>query len=90
MSLLSITDNFFISARSVWLVPGRGFAVFAGVFLATVVLIAILAYGVALGQVAMQDTIKNVSYDGLIHFKNEPGYAPGSRTDSADSFSGVS
>lgn len=89
MSLLSITDNFFISARSVWLAPGRGFAVFAGVFLATVVLIAILAYGVALGQVAMQDTIKNVSYDGLIHFKNEPGYAPGSRTDSADSFSDI-
>ena len=89
MWLATLIDNFFIGARSVFLSPGRGFAVFAGVLLSTIVFTSVLAYGTKLGQVAMQESIKDVLYDVVVNFKSEPGYNPESRTNDIDQFSAV-
>ena len=67
MIFASTVDNLLISVRSAWLSRNRGFAVFAGVLLSTLVLTAILAYGTSLSQIAMQETIKNISYDTICH-----------------------
>ena len=85
----TIIDNFFIGARSAWLARGRGFAVFSGVLLSTVVLSTVLAYSSGLGQVAMQESIKDVLFDVMIQFKNEPGYKPESRTNDVAEFSAI-
>ena len=89
MNLSRQIDNFFIGARSAWLAKSRGLAVFSGVLLSTVVLSAILSYSNALGQVAMQESIKDVLYDALITFKNEPGFQTESRTNSITHFSSI-
>lgn len=89
MNLSRQIDNFFIGARSAWLAKSRGLAVFSGVLLSTVVLSAILSYSNALGQVAMQESIKDVLYDALITFKNEPGFQTESRTNSITQFSSI-
>ena len=60
MIFSTIIDNFVIGIRSAWLARSRGFAVFSGVLLSTVVLSTVLAYSSGLGQVAMQETIKEV------------------------------
>jgi len=85
----TIIDNFFIGARSAWLARGRGFAVFSGVLLSTVVLSTVLAYSSGLGQVAMQESIKDVLFDVMIQFKNEPGYKLKSRTNDVAEFSAI-
>ncbi len=89
MWLATLIDNFFIGARSAFLSPGRGFAVFTGVLLSTIVFTSVLAYGTKLGQVAMQESIKDVLYDVVVSFKSEPGYNPESRTNDIDQFSAV-
>ena len=89
MWLSTLLDNFSIGARSAFLSPGRGFAVFAGVLLSTIVFTSVLAYGTKLGQVAMQESIKEVLYDAFVSFKSEPGYNPESRTNDVDQFSAV-
>lgn len=89
MIFASTADNLLISVRSAWLSRNRGFAVFAGVLLSTLVLTAILAYGTSLSQIAMQETIKNISYDGVVYFKNEPDYKSGSRTSVTSEFSDI-
>ena len=89
MIFSTIIDNFVIGTRSAWLARGRGFAVFSGVLLSTVVLSTVLAYSVGLGQVAMQESIKEVLFDVMIQFKNEPGYKPESRTNDVAEFSAI-
>ena len=89
MWLATLIDNFFIGARSAFLSPGRGFAVFTGVLLSTIVFTSVLAYGTKLGQVAMQESIKDVLYDVVVSFRSEPGYNPESRTNDIDQFSAV-
>ena len=89
MIFSTIIDNFIIGIRSAWLARGRGFAVFSGVLLSTVILSTVLAYSSGLGQVAMQETIKEVLFDVIVQFKNEPGYEPGSRTNDVSEFSAI-
>ena len=89
MIFSTIIDNFVIGTRSAWLARGRGFAVFSGVLLSTMVLSTVLAYSAGLGQVAMQESIKEVLFDAMIQFKNEPGYKPESRTNDVAEFSAI-
>ena len=43
---LSAPDNLWMAAKSAWVSRERGLAVFAGVFLASLVITTVLAYGV--------------------------------------------
>ena len=89
MIFSTIIDNFIIGIRSAWLARGRGFAVFSGVLLSTMVLSTVLAYSSGLGQVAMQESIKEVLFDVTVQFKNEPGYKPETRTNDVSEFSTI-
>lgn len=89
MILNTFLDTFLIGARSAWLARGRGFAVFSGVLLSTMVFSSVIAYSSGLGQVAMQESIKDVVYDAFIQFKNEPGYKPSTRTNTASEFQSI-
>ena len=51
--LLSAPDNLWMAAKSAWIGRERGLAVFAGVFLASLVITTVLAYGVGLSQLAL-------------------------------------
>ena len=89
MIFSTIIDNFIIGIRSAWLARGRGFAVFSGVLLSTMVLSTVLAYSSGLGQVAMQESIKEILFDVTVQFKNEPGYKPETRTNDVSEFSAI-
>ena len=89
MIFSTIIDNFVIGIRSAWLARSRGFAVFSGVLLSTVVLSTVLAYSSGLGQLAMQESIKEVLFDVTVQFKNEPGYKPETRTNDVSEFSAI-
>ena len=49
----------------------------------------LLAYGTSISQIAKQETIKNISYVGVVYFKNEPDYKSGSRTSVTGEFSDI-
>ena len=52
--LLSLPDNLVMAAKSSWRSRERVLAVFAGVFLASLVISTVLAYGVGLSQAFLQ------------------------------------
>ena len=66
---LSAPDNLWMAAKSAWVSRERGLAVFAGVFLASLVITTVLAYGVGLSQLALQDSLQTDVFDAKIDFK---------------------
>ena len=60
--LLATPDNLWMAGKSAWISRERGLAVFAGVFLASLVITTVLAYGVGLSQLALQDSFFFNSY----------------------------
>ena len=64
--LLATPDNLLMAAKSAWISRERGLAVFAGVFLASLVITTVLAYGVGLSQLALQDSLQTDVFDAKI------------------------
>ena len=66
-------DNLRLAAISAWRGRERGMAVFAGVFLASLVITTVLAYGVGLSQVFFAGSLEAQIFDAKIEFKDAPG-----------------
>ena len=82
--LLSLPDNLVMAARSSWRSRERVLAVFAGVFLASLVISTVLAYGVGLSQAFLQFSLQEEVFDAKIDFSEDPGSdADGRTNDSA-------
>ena len=82
--LLSLPDNLLMAAKSSWRSRERVLAVFAGVFLASLVISTVLAYGVGLSQAFLQFSLQEEIFDAKIDFSEDPGSdAEGRTNDSA-------
>ena len=70
--LLELPDNLRIAALTAWRDKERGLAVFAGVFLASLVITLVLIYGVGLSQAFLKESVEQTVFDSKIEFKSAP------------------
>ena len=81
--LMSLPDNMVMAAKSSWRGRERVLAVFAGVFLASLVISTVLAYGVGLSQAFLQYSLQEEIFDAKVDFAEDPdGDADGRTNDS--------
>jgi len=78
--LASIPDDLLMAAKSSWRGRERVLAVFAGVFLASLVISTVLAYGVGLSQAFLQYSLQEEIFDAKIDFAEDPGEDAEGRT----------
>jgi hypothetical protein len=78
--ILSLPDNLVMAAKSSWRSRERVLAVFAGVFLASLVISTVLAYGVGLSQAFLQYSLQEEIFDAKIDFADDPGIDAEGRT----------
>jgi len=71
--LASLPDNLIMAAKSAWIGRERGLAVFAGVFLASLVITTVVAYGVGLSQAFLQFSLEEEIFDVKMDFAEDPG-----------------
>ena len=69
----AIPDNLLMSARSAWIGRERVLAVFAGVFLASLVITTVLAYSAGLSGAFLQFSLQEEIFDGKVDFAEDPG-----------------
>ena len=82
--LASMPDNLLMAAKSSWRGRERVLAVFAGVFLASLVITTVLAYGVGLSQAFLQYSLQEEIFDAKVDFAEDPdGDADGRTNDSS-------
>ena len=65
-------DNLRLAALGAWRGRERGMAVFAGVFLASLVITTVLSYGVGLSQVFFEGSLEVNAIDAKVEFKKAP------------------
>ena len=65
--LRDLPSNLRLAAIGAWRGRERGIAVFAGVFLASLVITTVLSYGVGLSQVFFENSLENDVFLSLIH-----------------------
>ncbi|OIR23055.1 MAG: hypothetical protein BEU00_00895 [Marine Group III euryarchaeote CG-Epi3] len=70
--LTDLPDNLRIAALTSWRDKERGLAVFAGVFLASLVITLVLTYNVGLSQAFLEESIEVTVFDSKIEFKSAP------------------
>ena len=70
--LLDLPDNLRIATLTSLRDKERGLAVFAGVFLASLVITLVLIYGVGLSQAFLEESIDQTVFDSKIEFKSAP------------------
>ena len=64
--VLDLPDNLRIATLTSWRDKERGLAVFAGVFLASLVITLVLIYGVGLSQAFLEESIEQTVFDSKI------------------------
>jgi len=62
-----------IALRRTWRGRERAIAIIAGVFLATLVITTVFAYGSGLSKAALKDSVDDLLFDGKIDFRQDPG-----------------
>ena len=72
MKIRDLPDNLRIAALTSWRDKERGLAVFAGVFLASLVITLVLTYNVGLSQAFLEESIEVTVFDSKIEFKSKP------------------
>jgi len=80
--IMDIPSNTRMAAESAWRGRERGLAIIAGVFLASLVITTVLAYGNGLSQTFLQVSIENDVYDAKVEQLSPP---PGPEGDFANS-----
>lgn len=65
-------DNLRLATIGAWRGRERGMAVFAGVFLASLVITTVLSYGVGLSQVFFEESLENNIFDAKVEFDKPP------------------
>ena len=69
-----LPDNLRLAALGAWRGRERGMAVFAGVFLSSLVITTVLAYGVGLSQAFFEGFLEINVFDAKVEFNQEPSY----------------
>jgi len=69
-----LPSSFRIATLGAWRGRERGLAVIAGVFLASLVITTVLAYGVGLSQLFLAESLETEPFDAKIEFKKAPTY----------------
>ena len=69
-----LPSNFRIATLGAWRGRERGLAVIAGVFLASLVITTVLAYGVGLSQLFLAESLETEPFDAKIEFKKAPNF----------------
>ena len=82
-------DNMRLAAIGSWRGRERGLAVFAGVFLASLVITTVLSYGVGLSQVFFQESLEAEPFDAKIEFSSAPVYNATGWTNDTSVMAGV-
>ena len=82
-------DNLRLASIGAWRGRERGMAVFAGVFLASLVITTVLAYGVGLSQVFFQESLEEQIFDAKIEFKKAPSEGTSGWTNNTSTMVGV-
>ena len=85
--LSDIPSDLSTAIRSAWRGRKRGLAVFAGVFLASLVITTVFAYGVGLSQSALQRGLSDEVYDAKVDFNSESDWT--TRTNDSAEWSAV-
>lgn len=67
-----LPDDLRLASIGAWRGRERGMAVFAGVFLASLVITTVLAYGVGLSQVFFQESLDEQVFDAKVEFRKAP------------------
>jgi len=67
-----LPDNLRLATIGAWRGRERGMAVFAGVFLASLVITTVLSYGVGLSQVFFEESLENNIFDAKVEFNKPP------------------
>ena len=67
-------DNLRLAVLGAWRARERGMAVFAGVFLSSLVITTVLAYGVGLSQAFFEGFLEVNVFDAKVEFNKEPSY----------------
>ena len=76
----AIPDNLYMSVRSAWIGRERVLAVFAGVFLASLVITTVLAYSAGLSGAFLQFSLQEEIFDGKVDFAEDPSSDSEGRT----------
>ncbi len=74
LKIRDLPSNFRIASLGAWRGRERGLAVIAGVFLASLVITTVLAYGVGLSQLFLAESLETEPFDAKIEFKKAPSY----------------
>ena len=71
-TLVELPSRLRLAAQSAWRGKERGMAVIAGVFLASLVITTVLAYGVGLSQLFFEESLDSEPFDAKIEFARTP------------------
>ena len=71
-NILAAPNNLRLAIQSAWRGRERGLAIFAGVFLASLVMTTVLGYAVGLNQTFFQASLGNDVFDAKIDFQEDP------------------
>ena len=70
--LMELPSRLRLAGQSAWRGKERGMAVIAGVFLASLVITTVLAYGVGLSQLFFEESLDSEPFDAKIEFARTP------------------
>ena len=71
-ALMELPSRLRLASQSAWRGKERGMAVIAGVFLASLVITTVLAYGVGLSQLFFEESLDSEPFDAKIEFARTP------------------
>ena len=81
---LAAPHNISMALKSAWRARERGLAIFAGVFLSSLVITTVLAYAVGLNQGFFQFSLEGEVFDAKLDFQEEPGGTWDGRTNNSE------
>ena len=70
--LMEAPSRLRLAAQGAWRGKERGLAVIAGVFLASLVITTVLAYGVGLSQLFFEESLDSEPFDAKIEYARTP------------------
>ena len=82
-------DAIIMATKSAWRGRERVLAVFAGVFLSSLVITTVLAYSAGLSLAFLQVSLESEVFDGKIDFADDPGHNSEGRTNDSVVWEGV-
>ena len=81
---LAAPHNISMALKSAWRARERGLAIFAGVFLSSLVITTVLAYAVGLNQGFFQFSLEGEVFDAKLDFQQDPGGSWDGRTNNSE------